>query len=162
MNKAVFICRVPDRAAFRTALQAIAEHNQSEMVPIGGRYSREEFWALDPMRANYIEGLYAVAGGICDHIQLGGRRDFMERWTRGEDISGDGALVRHEGELWLEVVNSDGGACTTKWLRERFPECGWIGTNEKPVGFYESPIVSRWLPFKELEAFYMSLRDRED
>lgn len=76
-------------------------------------------------------------------------------YNRGEDIDEAGVLVRHDGEMWLEVWNDGGGEETTDWLFENYPRIGWMGTQGKPEGFYHSPSVSPYLRFDELEEFYV-------
>jgi len=63
-----------------------------------------------------------------------------EPWTRGEDINTERAvLVRFRGKLWSEVTNAEGGACTTRWLREN-STISWLGTDRKPEGFVRAPV----------------------
>lgn len=136
MGRSIFVCPVETRAALSVAIEAVMRHNAAEMKPTGGRYSDDEFAALDPMRHATITALaqqMQAPGLSCEH-------GCMERWTRGEDIELTGCLVKFQGVDWLEVGNRGGGACSTTWLKANFPQCGWIGTEGKPGGFMEAPV----------------------
>ena len=145
MGRSVFICKVPDRATMKKATEAVLRHNSSEMKPLGRFYTVAEFEELDPMRAEVVRGLQS--GGT--ELGLG----CMEAWTRGEDIHTEACLVRFRDSDWLEVVNSGGGACTTKWLKDNYPELGWIGTEGKPVGFKQAPMTKHGRPLELLATF---------
>ena len=138
MGRSVFICKVPDHTTMKKAIEAVLRHNDSEMKPLGRIYTTLEFEQLDPMRAAVISGLSAGPGLTdkeCEH-------SCMEAWTRGEDIDKVGCLVWFQGSLWLEVENFGGGACTTMWLKQAYPEMGWIGTEGKPYGFKQTPAIA--------------------
>ena len=112
-------------------------HNTTEPTKLGGCYTMDEFAILDPMRHKVDAALLRQEFGA--KLILG----CMEKWTRGEDIRAGGCFVRFKGELWLEVTNGGGGANTTVWLKEHAPDVGWVGSEGKPDGFYEAPMVAQ-------------------
>ena len=118
----------------KNAFAAVLRHNNSKMESLGYNYSLEEFEKLDPMRAKVFATIYTPG------LHIGA----MEAWTRGEDIdTGEAFLVRYNGHVWLEVSNGGGGACTTAYLQNKFPDLGWVGTEGKPDGFMNSPVIKK-------------------
>jgi hypothetical protein len=95
-----------------------------------------------------------------DSIQCILKHNLAEDTTddaRGEDIHEGGAIVKFEGSLWLEVMNSGGGSLTTRWLKVYYPAMKWIGYGGKPDGFYDAPVVAKGDTFSELISAYRSI-----
>jgi len=149
MGVTTFICPVPTKASLAAALRSVVEHNVT-CAKLGGTYTTEEFAALDPLRHKVVETFRQEHG---DDFVVG----CMEKWTRGEDIRQGGSFVRFRDQLWLEVANGGGGANTTTWLKENASEVGWIGSEGKPDGFYEAPMVREAQDLRALAAVYGSL-----
>ena len=147
MGKSVFICPVPTPRALDDAIRAIVEHNVTESKKLGV-YSDEEFAALDPRRSQLFAAMQAQLDQTDSNVETVCYA--KDRRTRGGDIELKGCLVKYEDELWLEVINRCGGACTTAWLKANCPGLGWIGTEGKPAGFMEAPMVSDIVDFATL------------
>jgi len=154
MGKSVFICPVPTPRALEDAIRAIVEHNVTESKKLGV-YSDEEFRVLDPKRFH----LFAEMKRQLDEKapNLTPRYGCKERWTRGESIPLQGCIVKFRDELWLEVINGGGGACTTAWLKAKNPGLGWIGTEGKPAGFMEAPMVTDIVDFATLRRLHADI-----
>ena len=138
--RSVFICPVPTSRAFDEAVRAIETHNLTSVEYLGMR-TAEEAARIDPMRSKFLcamaeGGLFEANKGECTiPLQL--------KFTRGEDIRVSSAcLVDFRGQMWLEVTNGGGGADTTEFLQSNFPACGWIGTEGKPDGFMDAPMIA--------------------
>ena len=135
MGVTTFICKINSIQAFREAMKAVVSHNVSPMEWDGhSYYSDEEFKDLDLRRYGWLKAMneYGLGSGVSG---------CQQKWTRGENIELCG-FVQHSGEVWLECKNGGGGACSTLWLKLHFPEMGWLGTDGKPEGFYDAPMVA--------------------
>jgi len=151
MGKTTFVCKIDDTDSLKRAVRSIVQHNTTEMVRLGTFYTPQEFAALDPRRHLVIRKLSARVGSNYNATC----REVRDRWSRGEDISLNGAcLVRYKEKLWLEVVSSGGGSCSTMFFETHAPEVGWMGTRGKPPNFYKSPMVTEWMHVRDLVSFF--------
>ena len=157
MGVSVFVCPVPTAQAFEEAARAIVTHNTTPAVRLGRR-TDEEYARIDPKRAAMAKALRDTLRQRAPDLALtGGIADGQDKFTRGEDIDTSRAcLVEFRGQMWLEVTNGGGGACTTEFLQERFPECGWHGTDGKPNGFMDAPMLGPHASMRELKALHAS------
>jgi hypothetical protein len=87
------------------------------------------------------------------------RHDEETEDERGEAIYPGGAIVKCEGNMWLEVMNSGAGSRTVRWFETHYPAMGWIGCGGEPPGFYEAPAVAKADSFRELISAYRSIFD---
>ena len=141
MGKSVFICRVDSTDAIKAAIKGVLQHNASAMVSLGHDYTDEEFARRDPLRHKSMLAIKATLSkqnATLPSILFG----CQQAMTRGENIDmARACIVKYKRAFWLEVTNGGGGMCTTKWLQENSSECGWIGTEGKPIGWLDAPVV---------------------
>ena len=150
MGRSLFICVVNTKEQFKEAMRCIFTHNTTPMVETSEKYTDEELRILDPMRFDMLTKLQAEHGALPV-------TSFRDKWNRGEKIVDGGVFVRFRGDLWLEVKNHGGGICTTLFLKAHAPNLNWIGTEGKPQGFIEAPMVGSASSFQELCALHATL-----
>tara|TARA_Y100000389_G_scaffold66272_1_gene62371 strand:+ start:1047 stop:1526 length:480 start_codon:yes stop_codon:yes gene_type:complete len=157
MGITTFICKIDSVEDFSKAVKAVISHNVSPMEWDGtSYYTDEEFEKLDPRRYKWLKTIEQQLG-----VKGAGVNGCQQKWTRGENIKLT-CFVRHSGKIWLECSNGGGGACSTVWLQSNFPELGWLGTNGKPDGFYESPMVASGQTPHELATQLVSILPQVD
>ena len=159
MGVSVFVCPVPTAQAFEEAARAIVTHNTTPAVRLGRR-TDEEYARIDPKRAAVNKAMREALqqrAPDADGEPPAPFADGQDKFTRGEDIDTSRAcLVQFRGQMWLEVTNGGGGACTTEFLQERFPECGWHGTDGKPNGFMDAPMLGPHGSLRDMKALHAS------
>ena len=148
MGKSCFIVKLR-RDNLQQVVECVASHNATESKPLGESWTAAEYAVLDPMRAAVFSALSESGMGVSATMGP------LTKYTRGEDIQPDGCFVKFEGAIWAEFINYGAGSSTTCWLKNHFPNLGWIGTEGKPRGFIEAPAIG---DFDNLRSFVVEGR----
>lgn len=150
MGRTIFICPVPNKKTLKKAIETIFRHNASPATPTGQSYTDEEYRAFDPLRASVKDRLTSMG-----MKPMPGYGSSLDKWTRGENIHNVGTFVRYKNQVWLEVKNLGGGICTTQWLKRNSSDSlEWNGSEGKPDGFYNAPMLCDWMSFADLLMIY--------
>ena len=151
MGVSIFICIIDNLETLENVIKCVKKHNESKMENSGEHYTDEEFAKGDPMRYKMMTKVNKLLPFA--NVQT----SCCEKWTRGENISNNGCLVKFKDKIWIEVHNNGGGLCTTLWLQKNYPELNWIGSHGKPDGFLDAPMVGTFKTWNELKRTYKKL-----
>tara|TARA_B110000858_G_C17769145_1_gene458656 strand:+ start:28 stop:1203 length:1176 start_codon:yes stop_codon:yes gene_type:complete len=80
-----------------------------------------------------------------------------------EPLERHAIYIAYKGTLWLEMKSSNSfktSVAICEWLNEASSSLVWYGGGNTPVGFFESPPVSDWLPFAALNPTFKRLSKR--